>query len=31
MLSKDKNYKLLFEYDFPNGKGHGKIFAPVRK
>ncbi len=31
LLSQDKNYQLLFEYDFPNGKGHGRIFAPVKK
>lgn len=31
LLTKDKNYKLMFEYDFPDGKGHGKIFKPVKK
>ena len=31
LLSHDENYKLLFEYDFPDGKGHGKIFLPVKK
>ena len=27
----NKNFKLIFEYDFPDGKGHGKIFLPVKK
>ena len=31
LLSNDENYKLLFEYDLPNGEGHGKIFKPVKK
>ena len=31
MLSNDENYKLLFEYDFPDGKGHGRIFIPKKK
>ena len=31
MISQDKNYKLLFEYDFPEDKGHGRIFVPVKK
>lgn len=30
MLSQDKNYRLLFEYDLPNGKGHGRIFQPIK-
>lgn len=31
MLSQDKNYKLLFEYELPENKGHGRIFVPVKK
>ena len=31
LISQDKNYKLLFEYDFPDDKGHGRIFVPVKK
>jgi len=31
LISQDENYKLLFEYDFPDDKGHGRIFVPVKK
>ena len=31
LLSQDKNYRLLFEYDFQNNGGHGRIFVPVKK
>lgn len=31
LISQDKDYKLLFEYDFPDDKGHGRIFVPVKK
>ncbi len=31
LISQDKeNYRLIYEYDFPNDKGHGRIFVPVR-
>ena len=31
LVSQDKNYKLIFEYDFADGRGHGRIFVPVKK
>ena len=33
MLSNDKNYRVVFEYDFENfgSQMHGKIFMPVKK
>ena len=31
LLSNDENYRVIFEYDFPDDSGHGRIFVPVNK